>query len=598
MPNHIIRKVLHENTFFLVVVALFMTLSSFIQASSIVTIAPIVDLFIHPNLNNMNGITLKVLNFLKYFKIPISLISVSIFFLIIVTIKNIMCAISQLIVSILHFRIIKKIIFDEFRAFLSANWYFFTLKNYGVLGNTLLQETEKVGLSFEAAASILSLSLGILFYTTVASFISWKLTLIILISMGIGLSPFFLLGKKTFKIGKLHTQASNEFQGTILETFNAIKLILGFGNQHTSITKLAHIIPTYANTAIQFIMIRALTPLAFEPIGIIIVLITMYLGLYHFKLGISDLFIILYAFRMNTQNALAIAQHKNAIQNMLPSLEQIYNLKKEAERMMQFSGHQIFEKLENHIQLKDVSFSYPNNRTILNNINITIPKGKMIAIVGKSGSGKTTLIDILMGFHEIKQGQFLVDNMPFNSINIESWRKRIGYVPQEPFLFNTTLRDNLLWSKENSTKEEIYEACKLSCADEFIKKFPNQYDTIVGDHGIRLSGGQRQRIALARAILRKPELLILDEATSSLDSYSEILIQKSIENFSKKTTLIIIAHRLSTIKKSDYIYVLNEGSILEEGTFDNLTTKIGGEFCNAAKLQGLLQTQIANEFIT
>lgn len=584
---YIFRKIFQKNIFLVIATILLMTLASMIQASSIVTVAPVIDLLIHPHLDQANGITLKIINFLKYFGISTSLMSVTLFFIAIVIMKNIICALSHLIVSKLHFRIIKKIIFDEFCAFLSANWHFFTLKNYGVLGNTLLRETEKAGLSFEAAASILSLSLGIVFYTVIVSLISWKLTLIIFVFMGLGLIPFSLLGRQTFKIGKIHTLAGNEFQSIILETFNAVKLILGFGNQRHSMDKLARVLPTYTNTAIQFIMIRALTPLAFEPIGVIIVFITLYLGLYHFKLGLSELFIILYALRISTQNALDITGHKNAIQNMIPSLQQIYRLKSEAEEMVQFSGHKKFEQLKNNIHLKNISFAYPNTKAILNNITIIIPKGKTVGIVGKSGAGKTTLIDILMGFYQPQEGHYLIDDISFNSINTESWRKKIGYVPQESFLFNTTIKNNLLWSLETATETEIYEACELAYANEFIERLPEKYDTIVGEHGIRLSGGQRQRIALARAILRKPELLILDEATSSLDSYSETLIQKSIENIAKETTLIIIAHRLSTIKKCDTIYVLNDGTITEEGSFMNLSQKIDGEFHNSAKLQGI-----------
>ena len=154
-----------------------------------------------------------------------------------------------------------------------------------------------------------------------------------------------------------------------------------------------------------------------------------------------------------------------------------------------------------------------------------------------------------------------------------------------------------MWSVDTATETEIDEACNLAYANEFIEKFPKKQDTIVGEHGVKLSGGQRQRIALARAILKKPELLILDEATSSLDSYSETLIQKSIENISKETTLIIIAHRLSTIKKCDTIYVLGHGSIIEEGSFMSLSQKTEGEFYNAAKLQGIYE-QVAKDPIT
>ena len=206
---------------------------------------------------------------------------------------------------------------------------------------------------------------------------------------------------------------------------------------------------------------------------------------------------------------------------------------------------------------------------------MVIPRGKMVAIVGRSGSGKSTLVDIIIGFNEPLDGQIYVDGTPLHEFEINSYRKRIGYVPQESILFNMTIYENLLWAKEDATREEIREACIIANAAEFIEQFPKGYDTFVGDRGVRLSGGQIQRVALARAVLRNPDILILDEATSSLDSESERLIQLSIEAIAKKMTVIVIAHRLSTIAKADYIYVLEDGRIVEEGEYSQLVKNDG-----------------------
>ena len=211
----------------------------------------------------------------------------------------------------------------------------------------------------------------------------------------------------------------------------------------------------------------------------------------------------------------------------------------------------------------------------------------MIAFVGESGAGKSTLIDMLMGFHEPSTGKIIIDNIPIENFDIYSLRQKIGYVPQEGLLFNTSIRDNLLWSNNEASEADIINACKLARAHEFIQTCANGYDTIVGDRGVRLSGGEIQRIALARAILRKPELLILDEATSSLDSNSEQLIQQSIETIAKYTTIVVIAHRLSTIKNADYVYVLSNGTIEEEGDYKELTNQ-GGLFAQMVQKQMLM----------
>jgi ABC-type multidrug transport system fused ATPase/permease subunit len=225
---------------------------------------------------------------------------------------------------------------------------------------------------------------------------------------------------------------------------------------------------------------------------------------------------------------------------------------------------------------------------------MTIKKGAMTAIVGESGSGKSTLIDLLIGFYRPDKGEILADKKPLQELDIYSFRRHIGYVPQDTILFNDTVINNLLWSNEKATEKEIVEVCKLANADEFIVNLSDGYDTVVGERGVKLSGGERQRIALARALLRKPELLILDEATSALDSRSELLIKSAIENIAHKTTLVVIAHRLPTIINADSIYVLQDGCIIEQGRYQELILK-DGKFNDMVKYQGLdYKTNVLN----
>jgi ABC-type multidrug transport system fused ATPase/permease subunit len=253
---------------------------------------------------------------------------------------------------------------------------------------------------------------------------------------------------------------------------------------------------------------------------------------------------------------------------------------------IQKTGNVIFDRIDDGFEYKGVSFSYPGHNPVLNDINMTIKKGEMTAIVGDSGSGKSTLIDLLIGFYEPDKGVILADKKPLQEFDIYSFRRHIGYVPQDTVLFNDTVKNNLLWSNEKATEKDIVEACKLANADEFIMNLSDGYDTVVGERGVRLSGGERQRIALARALLRKPELLILDEATSALGSRSEMLIKSAIENITHKTTLVVIAHRLSTIVKADYIYVLQKGRIIEQGKYDSLI-KFNSAFKQAVEMQRL-----------
>jgi subfamily B ATP-binding cassette protein MsbA len=223
------------------------------------------------------------------------------------------------------------------------------------------------------------------------------------------------------------------------------------------------------------------------------------------------------------------------------------------------------------IEFKNVSFSYPKtNSEAIKNINISIAGGSTAAFVGHSGAGKSTIIGLLPRFFDPQQGEILIDNQKTNKISLSSLRKNISLVSQDIILFDDTIRANIAYANLNAPNSEIEEACKFAAASSFIEKLPNSYETIIGENGIRLSGGQKQRISIARAILKNSPIILLDEATSSLDADSEEKVQNAILNLTKNRTTLVIAHRLSTIFKADKIIVLDEGKIVETGTHNEL----------------------------
>lgn len=227
------------------------------------------------------------------------------------------------------------------------------------------------------------------------------------------------------------------------------------------------------------------------------------------------------------------------------------------------------------MELRNVSFSYAQGKDVLKHINLTVPKGKTIALVGQSGSGKSTLVDLIPRFHDVREGEVLIDGVNIKDLRISDLRSLIGNVNQEAILFNDTFYNNITFGVENATLEQVIEAAKIANAHDFIMETENGYDTMIGDRGGRLSGGQRQRVSIARAILKNPPILILDEATSALDTESERLVQEALERLMKSRTTIAIAHRLSTIKNADIIHVLYEGEIVESGQHDELIAKNG-----------------------
>jgi ABC-type multidrug transport system fused ATPase/permease subunit len=230
-----------------------------------------------------------------------------------------------------------------------------------------------------------------------------------------------------------------------------------------------------------------------------------------------------------------------------------------------------FKNIRGEIEFKNVSFAYKNSKeSVLKNISFKINPGEKIALVGKSGVGKTTLIELILGFYFPQKGEVLIDGVNIKKLNLLNYRKRIAIVPQEPTLFNESIKYNIKYGKESASFSQIKKAAELAYADEFIEKFPKKYNQIVGWRGVKLSIGQKQIIALARAFLKNPDVLILDEPTSALDTKSEYLIKKSLKKLMENKTAIIIAHRLSTIKEVDKIFVIDEGEIKEIGTHSEL----------------------------
>jgi ATP-binding cassette, subfamily B, bacterial len=244
-------------------------------------------------------------------------------------------------------------------------------------------------------------------------------------------------------------------------------------------------------------------------------------------------------------------------------------------------------RLSGEIAFQDVQFAYPGRPElpVLKHLNFTIKAGEKVALVGQSGSGKSTIINLLQRFYPVVSGSILADNINVQNFNLTGYRKNLGIVPQEVILFGGTIRENIAYGKPGATEDEIRDAARKANALEFIESFPENLDTLVGERGVKLSGGQRQRIAIARAILKDPAILILDEATSSLDSHSEALVQEALEKLMEGRTAIIIAHRLSTIKKVDRIFVINQGQLAEMGSHAELTQVNNGIYRNLLKMQ-------------
>jgi subfamily B ATP-binding cassette protein MsbA len=428
--------------------------------------------------------------------------------------------------------------------------------------------------------------------------ISWKLT-------GIVLSLFalsFFLQKKVVK--KNHTLSSDlcseieAFNVHTTQTLQGLRFIHLYSLQDFVVSKMAGIVKKMALFSKRMVVLNGASTAFNEMMGIILISICLLMGYFVLESG-SGLLPTLLGFitityrltgRVTTlSNSLnqmgALSGYRTSIKEMLHTEDEIIS-----------RGKKKFTKFKNEIKCEALDFAYdPLLPKVLENIDLTIKRGSVVALVGKSGSGKSSFVDLLTGLYLPTGGKISLDGHNLSSFNLSSYRQRIGVVSQETFLFNESIADNIRLGDLSATQEQIEEATKNAHAHEFIMKLKEGYQSVIGEKGYRLSGGEKQRIALARALLRKCDILILDEATSSLDNHSEKLISEALTKFYGEKTVILIAHRLSTVMHADQIFVLDEGKIVEQGTHIELIEK-GGAYAQQWNLQfGDASPQLINE---
>ncbi len=555
---------------------LFLVIEGVSAVLSMLAIIPMADFLIDPSLSKASKITHLVIKLFNTATVTPTFISFGLLFVFLNLLKGVIEVGVKYAILRIKYDVIHGLFGDTLEVFFNAKWGFFSNVNNGMLLNTLNKELTTIGDTLGHIALLFAQIVQVIIFLAVPMWLNYRLTLtIFLISVLFGL-PFLLLNNLTYKLGKKNTESANEAMSVLNELLQAAKLILGYGKQKKSKDIYLAAFKKHVNVTLKSQTLSTAIPKFFQPIAMMSVVIAISLSLKNNAL-ISELTAVMWSFLSVLPILATLLQGNISINNFMPSYEQLFNLRSEANNFKEIQGENEFTSLVSSIEFKDVSFAYSSNKSTISHLNLTINKGDLTALIGESGSGKSTITDLVLGLQIPMKGEVLIDGVSLNNYKQNSFRQKIGYVPQDPMLFNCSIRDNLLWAKEDATEIEIIHSLKLANADKFINDLPEGLDTLVGERGQRLSGGQRQRIALARALIRKPELLILDEATSALDSESEKLIQSSIDNLSRETTLLVIAHRLSTIINANQVYVLKKGEVIESGSFAELSKKENGE---------------------
>ena len=458
---------------------------------------------------------------------------------------------------------------------------FFSEERKGDIISRMTGDVQEVEASVMSSLDMLFQSpILIIVYLTTMLIMSWQLTLFVFV-----LLP--LMGLLIGKVGKNLKRRSWEGQtkmGEILalmeETLSGLRIIKAFNAEKKMDGKFSGENEAYRRIQNRLMRRRSLAHPMSEFLGTIVIVIVLWFGgklvLNHQSNLSAEGFIAYIALFYSIINpAKNLTNAYYSVQKGLAAMDRIDVILSAESTIREVEKPVRIDTFREAIEYRNVGFSYNESKQVLKDINLTIPKGKMIALVGQSGSGKSTFVDLLPRFYDVRQGEICVDGTDIRNFALYDLRELMGNVNQDPILFNDTIYNNIAFGVENTTQEAVENAAKIANAHEFILQTEHGYQTIIGDRGGKLSGGQRQRLSIARAVLKNPPIMILDEATSALDTESEKLVQEALDNLMKNRTSIVIAHRLSTIKNADLICVFHEGEIVERGTHEELLSLNG-----------------------
>ena len=426
--------------------------------------------------------------------------------------------------------------------------------------------------------------LGLMFYH------DWQLSLLAMIMIPIAAISSKNIGKKMGKKVHVSLEASDKFMKFLSEIIKGSWLIKIYQKEEDELKKISMIIDERFKAIRKVEQTRLGAGPIMEIISAIAIAIVVFFAGYRSMQGaitLGEFVSFLAALMLAYQPVRALAGINVGIQEGITAAKRIYEIIDQKNEIYNDENAPSLKLKNATLEFKNISFTYPDGTHALKNLSAKIEGGKKVGLVGISGSGKTTFLNLIPRFFNLEHGTILIDDQNINTINLNSLRKEISIVSQDVILFDDTIRSNILYGNASASDDEIINACKFAAAQDFIEKLPNKYETIIGENGIKLSGGQKQRLSIARAILKDSPIILLDEATSSLDSESEAVIQKAIENLTKNKTTIIIAHRLSTIMNCDKILVFDNGQIVDEGSHEFLVK-------NSSIYKNLYEKQIIN----
>lgn len=501
--------------------------------------------------------------------------------IIIFFLKNLFSYLQTFFMSMVEQGIIRDIRLELYTHYHKLSLGFFTEEKKGVLISRIINDVQIIKDSMIAVInSIFRDPFLIIIFSIVLMLFNWKLTLLIFLLLPI---TGFVLAKvgNSLKRKSIRSQEQIADNTSILdETFGAMRIVKAFGMEKYEIKRFREGERNYFALLTSLARRRALAGPITELIGIMTITVILYFIGSQIVTGNSDMtpgafFVYLGIFFQMMPSLKLFGQVFNSIQEGIAASGRVFEILDTQPKIYDLPDAVELRSFEKNIEFRHVDFRYEKGEMVLKDINLEIKKGEILAIVGPSGAGKSSLVDLIPRFYDVENGSLLIDEIDIKKIKTSSLRGLMGIVTQETILFNDTIKNNIAYGMKEIDFNKIVEASKAANAHIFIQNLEMEYETIIGDRGVKLSGGERQRLSIARALLKNPPILILDEATSSLDTQSEVLVQQAIERLMKGRTSIVIAHRLSTIQNANNIIVLNKGEIVERGNNEELLKSDG-----------------------
>jgi ATP-binding cassette, subfamily C, bacterial len=478
-----------------------------------------------------------------------------------------------------------------YRAVAGMRWVDFARTRSSDYTQMLTEEVDRVGTATSYLIDLLVTGLTAVVYLGLAYRVSPSMTSLVLASGAV--LALLMRGKiGEAQAGGVDLSTSwSRLYAAISEHLGSLKIAKSFGAIPRHAEMFAHASAEVGEISVANVRSYSRLRQRLSAGSAVMLAVVVYVSYVVLAISTAQLLLLLFLFARLMPRLVGLYERAHALASTLPAFAAVA----EIERQSVAAAEPAAAKrspigLTGCIELQDVSFEYgaePARPAAVRRVTFTLAAGATTAIVGPSGSGKTTLADLILGLLVPSQGAILVDGVPLGPERLDAWRAQIGYVAQEPFLLHDTVRANLLWARPEATEDELWHALALASADVFVSALPRGLDTLVGDRGVLVSGGERQRLSLARALLRRPTLLILDEATSSLDSENEARIQQAIDRLHRQMTIVIITHRLSTIRNADVIHVVDGGQLVESGSWHELVALRAGRFRALCRAQGI-----------